>query len=494
MTSFSKRAIRGVNQGNILLECFGKYLSNPYDCEKSPDGIINMGTSENKLCMEILHKKIAKVDLADFPADRHHYCDMRGTPEFRKSLALFIDRYMKTKKPTNMDQLFVFNGCGSVLEMLGHINNINIFFSIVAFAICDDGEGILVPAPYYGAFKTDLMCRMGCIAYSVELSSTPNAEYGETTPFELSVPRLELALQQATADGLKIKAIILCNPNNPLGNIYSKSQLLDYLKFADKHGLHVILDEIYMLSIHEPDATMVSGLSLEEQVINPDLLHIVWGFSKDFGISGFRCGLVHTENKELATILNSNAYFQALPTVAQYVIEQLVSDFDWLDNVYLPANRARVRKNYDFIKKELEEIGVDVLKASAGLYVWVDLRRYHSSLTKEGELKLMDLFLENGVYISPGIAFSSPEYGWFRIIISVLPEQLKLGVERVKKVLEMEMSKMPNENGADLECLVSNLQKQIRESNWLDENSAEKWSKENPQLAKEFNEAKPLNQ
>eukprot|EP00112_Aurelia_sp_Birch-Aquarium-sp1_P009767 Seg212.10 transcript_id=Seg212.10/GoldUCD/mRNA.D3Y31 product="putative inactive 1-aminocyclopropane-1-carboxylate synthase-like protein 2" protein_id=Seg212.10/GoldUCD/D3Y31 len=359
------------------------------------------------------------------------------------------------------------------------------------FTICDEGDGILVPAPYYGAFKTDLVCRMGAITHSIELSSTIKQEFGETTPFELSVGRMEQAYQAVKHKGINVRAIILCNPNNPLGNVYSKAQLTSYLQFANRHKLQVILDEIYFLSIYGEKTTMTTGLSLSD-AIEPDLLHVVWGFSKDFGISGFRCGLVHTVNKEVQTVLNANSYFQSVPTIAQYVLTEMISDFDWLEKVYLPTNKKRLGQAHDYVVKELRKIGVKAFESVAGLYVWIDLRKYVEPLSKEGELDLMYKFLDNGIYITPGVAFQAPEYGWFRIIFSKNEHDMKLGVTRIIEVLQ-KIIKCPVEVGHEeesLDDLVTNLQEKIRGSDWLEENTAEKWSKENPELASKFEEEK----
>ena len=365
------------------------------------------------------------------------------------------------------------------------------YHSFIAFTICDEGDGILVPAPYYGAFKTDLACRMGTITHSIELTSTIKPEFGETIPFELSVGRMEEAYQAAKFKGINVKAIILCNPNNPLGNIYSKAQLTSYLQFANRHKLQVILDEIYFLSIYADSATMTTGLSLSG-AIDPELLHIVWGFSKDFAISGFRCGLVHTVNKEIQTVLNANSYFQSVPTVAQYILTDVISDFDWLEKVYLPTNKKRLGEAHDYVVKELKKICIEAFESVAGLYVWIDLREYVKPLSKAGELALMDKFLTGGIYITPGVAFQAPEYGWFRIIFSKNEHDMKLGVKRIIKVLQM-IRKFPAEIGHDeesLDDLVTNLQEKIRGSDWLEQNTAEKWRKENPELALKFEEEK----
>eukprot|EP00112_Aurelia_sp_Birch-Aquarium-sp1_P009766 Seg212.9 transcript_id=Seg212.9/GoldUCD/mRNA.D3Y31 product="putative inactive 1-aminocyclopropane-1-carboxylate synthase-like protein 2" protein_id=Seg212.9/GoldUCD/D3Y31 len=403
----SKRGDKSARYENILTKGFSAAAENPFDKQTNPNGMINMGTSENKVIVDIL-----------------------------------------------------------------------------TFTICDEGDGILAPAPYYGAFKTILGGRMEAITHSIELSSTIKQEFGETSPFELSVGRMEEAYQAYKHKGINVRAIIFSNPINPLGIIYSKAQLTSYLQFANRHKLHVILDEIYFLSIYDDSATMTTGLSLSD-AIDPDLLHVVWGFSKDFAISGFRCGLVHTVNKEVQTVLNANSYFQSVPTVVQYILKEFISDFDWLEKVYLPTNKNLLGQAHDYVVKELRKIGIKALESVAGLFVWIDLRKYVEPLSKEGELDLMDKFLDNGIYITPGVAFHAPEYGWFRIIFSRNEHDIKVGVTRIIEVLQ-KIRKGPVEVGHDeesLDDLVINLQEKIRGSDWLEENTAEKLRKENPELA-----------
>ena len=375
-------------------------------------------------------------------------------------------------------------------------------YCVLGFAICDDGDSILIPAPYYGAFKTDLALRMGCVTVSIELSSDVNKEFGETEPFELSVGRMQHAYLKAISEGHRIRGIILANPNNPLGNVYSKSQLSSYLEFANKYKLHVILDEIYFLSIYAPDAKMTAGLSLSG-VIDPDLLHVVWGFSKDFAISGFRCGLVHTTNKELAQVLSANAYFQSVPTLMQHILQSFIQDFDWLDNIYFPTNHERLRKAKEYASRVLESIGVPCFPSKAGLYLWVDLREFVKPLNKGGELALMESFVNNGVYVTASCAFYAPEPGWFRIIFSVAADELKIGMERVREVLLrvkgqglLTSTDEPLNDGTTvgseegLDDLVTKLKQQINSNDWLQENTAEKWVQENEELAAKFLEQK----
>ncbi|XP_065062540.1 1-aminocyclopropane-1-carboxylate synthase-like protein 1 [Rhopilema esculentum] len=416
----SNRGARSVSHENVLIACLAKTIDNPFHPETNPDGIINIGTSENKLVKDILTERFSKVRHDDMP-DRYMECGgKRGLPEFRQSLETFLNKYMKPAEPFEKDNLYVYNGCGSAIEML-------------AFAICDDGDCLLVPSPYYGTFETYVEWRMGVKIYPVDLSSEVNEAFGESGPFELSVGRLEKAYEKAKSEGFNVRGLLMSNPINPLGKIYTKSQLEGFFKFANTNNLHFILDEIYFLSVH--DGTTTPGRSIVD-AIDPKLLHIVWGFSKDFAISGYRCGLVHTVNEEVEKVLNANANFYGVPTPIQFLLKSIIDENDWLDSVYFPTNIKRMQAARSHVCKELTDLGISFLAPAGGFFIWVDMRNYVKPLSKEGEMKLLNAFLDNGVYICPGLAFHSKESGWFRIIFTSPDEYLLPAIQRVKYVLQ----------------------------------------------------------
>ena len=115
----SNRGARSVGHENVLIACLAKTIDNPFHPETNPTGIINIGTSENKLVKGILTERFSKVHHDDMPHHYMQYVDMRGLPEFRQSLATFLNKYMKPAEPFEKDNLYVYNGCGSVIEMLG---------------------------------------------------------------------------------------------------------------------------------------------------------------------------------------------------------------------------------------------------------------------------------------------------------------------------------------------------------------------------------------
>jgi hypothetical protein len=97
----------------------------------------------------------------------------------------------------------------------------------------------------------------------------------------------------------RIKAVLLCNPHNPLSRCYSKQALLEVMEFCQEHNLHLIVDEIYALTdlatAPSKAPPFVSALSLTEPLVrsgavkvDPSRVHVVWSSSKLFGMSGFR--------------------------------------------------------------------------------------------------------------------------------------------------------------------------------------------------------------
>jgi len=107
------------------------------------------------------------------------------------------------------------------------------------------------------------------------------------------------AVYDFSADRSRIKAVLLCNPHNPLARCYPKKALLEVMEFCQEHGLHLIVDEIYALTDLNTSpakaSPFVSALSLTEPLVpegavkvDSSRVHVVWSASKLFGMSGFR--------------------------------------------------------------------------------------------------------------------------------------------------------------------------------------------------------------
>nr|XP_058925910.1 1-aminocyclopropane-1-carboxylate synthase-like protein 1 isoform X2 [Kogia breviceps] len=348
------------------------------------------------------------------------YPDWRGHLFLREEVARFLSFYCRSPTPLKPENVVVLNGCASL-------------FSALAAVLCEVGEAFLIPAPYYGAITQHVYLygnvRLVCVYLDSEVTGL------ETRPFQLTVEKLEMALEGANSEGVKVKGLILIHPQNPLGDVYSPGELQEYLKFAKRHELHVMVDEVYMLSVFEESVGYHSVLSLE-RLPDPQRTHVMWATSKDFGMSGLRFGTLYTENQDVATAVSSLCRYHGLSGLLQYQMAQLLRDRDWINQVYLPENRARLKAAHVYVSEELRALGIPFVSRGAGFLIWVDLRKYLPAATFDEEMLLWRRFLDNKVLLSFGRAFECKEPGWFRLVFSDETHRLRLGMQRVRQVLE----------------------------------------------------------
>nr|XP_054293867.1 1-aminocyclopropane-1-carboxylate synthase-like protein 1 isoform X3 [Pongo pygmaeus] len=370
-------------------EGYRTYHMDEYDEDKNPSGIINLGTSENKLCFDLLSWRLSQSDMQRVEPSLLQYADWRGHLFLREEVAKFLSFYCKSPVPLRPENVVVLNGGASL-------------FSALATVLCEAGEAFLIPTPYYGAI-TQHMCLYGNVRLAyVYLDSEVTGL--DTRPFQLTVEKLEMALREAHSEGIKVKGLILINPQNPLGDIYSLEELQEYLVFA-------------------------------KRLPDPQRTHVMWATSKDFGMSGLRFGTLYTENQDVATAVASLCRYHGLSGLVQYQMAQLLRDRDWINQVYLPENHARLKAAHTYVSEELRALGIPFLSRGAGFFIWVDLRKYLPKGTFEEEMLLWRRFLDNKVLLSFGKAFECKEPGWFRFVFSDQAHRLCLGMQRVRQVL-----------------------------------------------------------
>ncbi|MDF1837204.1 MAG: aminotransferase class I/II-fold pyridoxal phosphate-dependent enzyme, partial [Planctomycetota bacterium] len=301
--------------------------------------------AENSLLKD---RVLARLDAAPTaPAQVLGYDSMVGAERFRDELGSFMDRAFLGRR-FSADQIAVLAGAGTVLEQ-------------VFYALGDPGDAVLIPTPSYAGFWTDLESRDELHIIPVHCRS----EEG----FELTIERLDEALRVAKRP---VKALLFTNPDNPRGSIASPHQIETVLQWAETHGLHVVFDEIYALSVFgSTPFTSVASVrpSLGEHV------HIVWAFSKDFGASGLRCGVLVSENQELLAAVNGLAYWSAVSGHTQWMLGQMISDDPWIDN-YCTELRQTLGSTYERVVTALQEAGIPAIQAEAGIFVLCDMRSF----------------------------------------------------------------------------------------------------------------------
>ncbi|XP_059172873.1 1-aminocyclopropane-1-carboxylate synthase-like protein 1, partial [Physella acuta] len=256
-----------------------------------------------------------------------YYPDVKGLQSFRNSLKTFLETEFDSHQPLDANNIIVACGVTALLDGLG-------------FSLADEGDYIMTTSPYYYRIKNDMFERAGVNTLEVPLVAKPKSSH--TKPYSLDVHRLEASYLEAEKSGKRVKAILIVNPNNPLGDVYTAQQLQALLDFAARYKLYVIVDEIYAMSVFDPEVTFTSILSLNQP--DPDRVIFLWGFSKDFGLSGYRCGVLYSTNTTLVSYMASLGIYQLTPPLVQRRLKHFIDDRGKLFVSLLFASRSLVEK------------------------------------------------------------------------------------------------------------------------------------------------------
>ena len=376
--------------------------ANPYDPESNPEGYIGLCVAENKLVAGLVADRLDRVGAV--PPEVLGYDAMTGSLRFREQLARFMGRTFLGRR-FDPHQISVLAGAGSVLEILFH-------------ALGDPGDGVLVPTPSYAGFWMDLELRNGLAIVPIHRAADDG--------FRLTPELLDCAVADADRP---IKALLYTSPDNPLGTVAAAEEVERVAAWAADRNLHLVVDEIYALSVfgERPFTSVAQVLpSLGEHV------HIVWAFSKDFGASGLRCGVLVSENPAVNAAVDGLAYWACCSGHTQHLLGEVISDDAWVDG-YVASMRMLLGGAYDRVAEALKAAGIPFVPAEAGFFVLLDLRSFLSEPTWEAEHSLwLRILAEARVNLTPGASCHVGEPGFFRLCYAGLPTPaVEAGVGRI---------------------------------------------------------------
>jgi len=216
------------------------------------------------------------------------------------------------------------------------------------------------------------------------------------------------------------------------------------MRFCQKHKLHFISDEIYALSVFEnpdfPDAApLTSALSIDTtDIIDGDLVHVIYGLSKDFGVAGLKVGCLISRNEELKKAVTAVQRFCAVGGPSVAIATQMLEDREWIRTI-VELSKSRLAEAYAFFTGRLRDIGIRYMEGgNAGFFVWFDLTPWLPPASVEGEgtreQMLAQKFLDHRVHLQPGEEHGRE--GWFRAVFTALEkEALDEGLWRIEQTL-----------------------------------------------------------
>ncbi|KAF7154855.1 hypothetical protein CNMCM5623_003113 [Aspergillus felis] len=392
---------------------------------------VNMMTAENWSVRDELVDQY-KALFAQHLSPRHlSYADgMGGDAELLQAASDFFNRVFAAHSRVDPAHVVVGAGCSSLLENL-------------LYDICEPGEGVLIETPFWGGFETSFVLRSNVTAVHVTPPSNSDNSVPEDADHLVSayVAAYERALRQAPC---RIRAILVCNPHNPCGHIYSTKVIQALLQFAQRHDLFYISDEIYALSTLDEQTPFTSVLSIDVSALGVDLARVftLYSISKDLGSSGLRLGFGITQAHPDLRLSLAISNHSRVSTFTSLVITELLRDPEAADTI-LHQNRAALQRSAKLVRDFLAFHQIPFVPPAAGVYIWARLGCGSASWpgcepSWEDEARLNDGFEAAGVSVGAGQGYCASEPGWFRITFALPRNELVEGLQRIEEVIGME--------------------------------------------------------
>ncbi len=287
-------------------------------------------------------------------------------------------------------------------------------------AVLNPGDEVLVPAPYWVSY-TEQIKMLGGVPVPVFA--------GEDRSFKVSAAQIEAAVTGKT------KAIILNNPSNPTGMIYSREELSAIADVCVRHDLYIIADEIYYRLCYD-GAEFTSVITLGEDVLKHTIL--INGVSKSYAMTGWRCGYAACGDKKVArTMANVLSHsIGGIGTMNQAAMTAALRGPQ--DSVEAMRKVFEERRNYMVSRMNAMD-GVSCLMPNGAFYVMMNISRLIGRTLGGRVINSADdfamAFLESGLVA----VVSCDSFGisnFIRWTYASSMESIKEGMDRLEKFLQ----------------------------------------------------------
>jgi len=338
---------------------------------------LNIGQPDIKT-PEVAIEAVKNIDLSII-----EYSPSAGYESYRKKLAKF---YQRQNVNVNSEDIIVTTGGSEAL-----------LFALAT--ITDPGDEIIIPEPFYANYH----------AFASSTSATVIPVIS-TIESGFALPSIEDVEKLITS---RTKAILICNPGNPTGYLYSELEIKQLAYLIKKHDLYLIADEVYREFLYDGDDEHFSVMNLEEVDQNVIMVDSV---SKRYSMCGARIGCLVTKNKQvLATVMKFAQARLSPPTIEQIACEAAIDT----PQSYFDEVIAEYKSRRDTLITELNKIeGVIVTKPKGAFYCIAQLPIENSEDFAQWLLESYDLNGET-VMVAPAAGFySTPGMGLNQVRIA----------------------------------------------------------------------------
>ncbi len=337
--------------------------------------------------------------------DSAGYSDSKGIFAARKAVMHYTQQ--KGIKGVTLDDIYLGNGASDLIVMA--LN-----------ALLDDGDELLLPAPDYPLWTAATTLSGGTpVHYLCDESNS-------------WMPDLEDMRRKITP---RTKGIVVINPNNPTGALYSETLLREIVALARAHGLVLLSDEVYDKILYE-DAQHTALASLSTDVLTLTFNSL----SKSYRSCGYRAGwLVVSGNKT-----DARDYIEGLDMLAnmrlcanvpgQWAVQTALGGYQSINE--LIREGGRLRKQRDLAYELVTAIpGVTCVKPEAALYMFPRLDPAMYPIADDREF-FLEVLKVTRVMLVQGSGFNFPDNQHFRIVFLPHEDELREAIGRLAKFLE----------------------------------------------------------
>lgn len=348
---------------------------------------------------EILHDVIHNL------ASAQGYCDSKGLYSARKAIMQECQKI--GIGGVDIDDIYLGNGVSELITMAMQ-------------ALLNDGDEVLIPAPDYPLWTA-----------AVSLSGGKPVHYvcDEAADWFPDIRDIEAKISPHT------RALVIINPNNPTGAVYSKDILLELIELARRHELILFTDEIYSKIVYD-EAQYIPLASLAD-----DLFIVSFnGLSKSYRLAGFRSGwMILSGNKAPAEdyiegleILTNMRLCANVP--AQFAVQTALGGYQSINELILPGGRLKLQR--DLTWELLSQIpGVSCVKPAGAIYMFPKLDPSVYRIENDVAL-IMDILEQEKILLVQGSAFNIQDSQHFRLVFLPREDELKQAVLQIARVLE----------------------------------------------------------
>ena len=278
-------------------------------------------------------------------------------------------------------------------------------------ALCDDGDEVLLPAPYWTSYRS--MSELAGARVKILPCSASNG-------YKLTPQQLEKAADERT------KLLILNNPNNPSGAVYSRDELEKLYKVAERIGIAVLADEIYSDFVYDGEfcsAPSISDFARENTVL-------ISGMSKNWAMTGWRIGFVAAPQQVIKAVGAMLSHTTGCPNaISQAAAAAALAE----KTSEAQKNIEDYRERRDVMYRALKDMGIAIAKPKGAFYALADMREFITDEQDDLAIALR-LLRDGGVSTVPCTQFGLP--GFLRLSFTVPCEKLNEGMKRLAVFVE----------------------------------------------------------